>query len=105
MPWRHGAEEGTGMAAKPQTAAPSKAAAPQPENLRLRASLVALLGEHIAGAGLDAATAAEMLGVGEPRIADLLHGRIELFSLDTLVNMLAATGLRLTISIAAATAD
>src|SRR3546814_3383305 len=70
--------------------------------MRLRASLAGLLVDHIAGAGLDEATAAAMLGVGGPRIADLMHGRIEHFSLDTLVNMLAATGLRLKISIAAA---
>jgi predicted XRE-type DNA-binding protein len=94
------------MPARPRTATAAKAAplqaAPQPENLRLRASLVALLGEHIAGAGLDDAAAGELLGVAGPRIADLRQGRIELFSLDTLVNMLATTGLRLRISIGAA---
>lgn len=99
------------MTAKSRTARPAAAqaaqqaqqqAAPQAENMRLRASLAGLLVDHIAGAGLDEETAAAMLGVGGPRIADLLHGRIEHFSLDTLVNMLAATGLRLKISIAAA---
>ena len=40
------------------------------------------------------AQAAKRFGVSQPRINDLLRGKIEKFSLDALVNMLAAAGLR-----------
>jgi predicted XRE-type DNA-binding protein len=40
------------------------------------------------------AQAAKRFRVSQPRINDLLRGKIEKFSLDALVNMLAAAGLR-----------
>lgn len=40
------------------------------------------------------AQAAKLFGVTQPRINDLLRGKIDKFSLDALVNMLAAAGLR-----------
>lgn len=43
---------------------------------------------------LTQAQAAKQFGVTQPRISDLMRGKIDLFSLDTLVNMLAAAGLR-----------
>ena len=39
--------------------------------------------------------AAKTLGVTQPRISDLMRGKIDVFSLDTLVNMLAAAEIRL----------
>ena len=39
------------------------------------------------------AEAARRLGVTQPRISDLTRGKIDLFSIDTLVNMLTAAGL------------
>lgn len=63
------------------------------ENLRLRAALMRALKEHLTQAGLTQAQAAEQLGVTQPRISDLLRGKINLFSLDTLVNMAASAGL------------
>ena len=38
--------------------------------------------------------AAARLGVTQPRISDLTRGKIELFSLDTLVDMAAVAGMR-----------
>jgi predicted XRE-type DNA-binding protein len=63
------------------------------ENLRLRAALMRALKEHLTQTGLTQAQAAEQLGVTQPRISDLLRGKINLFSLDTLVNMAASAGL------------
>jgi predicted XRE-type DNA-binding protein len=40
-----------------------------------------------------------LLGVSQPRISDLMRGKIDLFSLDTLVNMLAAAGLKVEIKL------
>lgn len=40
------------------------------------------------------AQAAKRFGVTQPRINDLLRGKIDKFSLDALVNMLATAGMR-----------
>jgi len=48
--------------------------------------------------GLTQAAAARMFGVSQPRVSDLVRGRIELFSIDTLVNMLAKAGVRVTVT-------
>jgi len=39
--------------------------------------------------------AANRLGVTQPRVSDLMRGKLDLFNLDTLVNMLAFAGLRI----------
>ena len=44
--------------------------------------------------GLKQAEAAELLGVTQPRVSDLMRGRIDLFSIDTLIDMLARLGVR-----------
>jgi predicted XRE-type DNA-binding protein len=51
------------------------------------------LKDHIARTGLNQSEAAKLLGVTQPRISDLMRGKIELFGLDTLVNMIGAAGL------------
>ena len=39
--------------------------------------------------------AAKLFGVTQPRISDLMRGKINLFGLDALVNMAAAAGLHI----------
>lgn len=63
------------------------------ENMKLRAVLMLALKDHIDRAGLSQSQAAKMLGVTQPRISDLVRGKIDLFSLDVLVNMAATAGL------------
>ena len=63
------------------------------ENLRLRAELIAALRGVIAERELTQSRAAEVFGVTQPRVSDLVRGKIELFSIDALVNMLARAGL------------
>jgi predicted XRE-type DNA-binding protein len=65
----------------------------QAENMRLRSSLMMALKDHIAREGLSQSQAAKVFGVTQPRVSDLMRGKIGLFSLDSLVNMLAAAGL------------
>jgi predicted XRE-type DNA-binding protein len=48
---------------------------------------------------LTHAQAAKVLGVTQPRISNLMHGRIDLFGLDILVRMAAAAGLRVTMKV------
>ncbi|MCH9827842.1 MAG: helix-turn-helix domain-containing protein [Gammaproteobacteria bacterium] len=65
----------------------------QAENMKLRSALMIALKEHIARAGLSQSQAAKLFGVAQPRVSDLVRGKIELFGLDTLVNMAATAGL------------
>jgi len=64
------------------------------ENLRLRSALMMKLKDHIEQRELSQTQAARLFGVTQPRISDLMRGRIDLFSIDTLVNMLAAAGMQ-----------
>lgn len=63
------------------------------ENMKLRASLMMALNRHIERSGLTQAQAAKRLGVTQPRISDLIRGKIDLFAIDSLVNMAMAAGL------------
>ena len=62
------------------------------ENLRLRADLMIELREVIQRKGLTQAQAAKLFRVSQPRISDLVRGKISLFTIDMLVNMLARAG-------------
>ena len=64
------------------------------ENLRLRSDLMIALGKLIESRGLTQVQAATLLGVSQPRISDLVRGKINRFSLDTLVAMLGHAGVR-----------
>lgn len=64
------------------------------EHLRVRSDLMLNLQKAIAERGLKQAEAAELLGVTQPRVSDLMRGRIDLFSIDTLIDMLAKLGIR-----------
>ena len=59
----------------------------QAENMRLRSSLMMALKQHISREGLTQSQAAKVFGVTQPRVSDLIRGKIELFGLDSLVNM------------------
>ncbi len=65
------------------------------ENMKLRSALMMVLKEHIANTGLSQSQAAKLLGVTQPRISDLMRGKINLFGLDALVNMASAAGLHI----------
>jgi len=65
------------------------------ENMKLRSGLMMALKEHIARTGMSQAQAAKLLGVTQPRVSDLMRGKINLFSLDALVSMAAAAGLHI----------
>jgi len=69
------------------------------ENLKLRSSLMLALKRHIEREGLNQTEAAKVFGVTQPRISDLMRGKIQLFGLDMLVNMFAAAGLRVTLRV------
>ena len=62
--------------------------------LKVRAELMVNLQKVIRARGLKQAEAAELLGVTQPRVSALMRGRIDLFSIDTLIDMLARLGVR-----------
>lgn len=65
------------------------------ENLKVRSALMYELTGYIDRSGMTQAQAARKFGVTQPRISDLTRGKIDLFSIDTLVNMLSTAGLHL----------
>ena len=64
------------------------------EHLRIRSALMATLREVLKKQNLTQAEAARLLDVSQPRVSDLVRGKIGLFSIDTLVDMLARVGIR-----------
>ena len=64
------------------------------EYLRVRSELMVNLQKVIKARRLKQAEAAKLLGVTQPRVSDLMRGRLDLFSMDTLVDMLARLGIR-----------
>jgi predicted XRE-type DNA-binding protein len=67
-------------------------AAEEAENLLLRAQLMSEIRE--VARGMTQAQSAKRFGVTQPRINDVLRGKIDKFSLDALVNMLSKAGMR-----------
>ena len=64
------------------------------EHLKVRSDMMLSLQKAITARELKQGEAAELLGVTQPRVSDLMRGRIDLFSIDTLIDMLAKLGLR-----------
>jgi predicted XRE-type DNA-binding protein len=62
------------------------------EHLLVRADLLIQVQKTIASKRLKQAETAKILRVTQPRVSDLLRGRIDLFSTDSLIDMLARLG-------------
>src|SRR5213592_1192880 len=63
------------------------------EHLLIRADLLIQVQKAIVSRRLKQAEAAKILRVTQPRVSDLLRGRIDLFSTDALIDMLARLGI------------
>lgn len=72
------------------------------ENLRIRAELMIVLTSYIRERKITQARAARIMGVSQPRISDLVRGKIGLFTIDALINMVTAAGLKVDVAITAA---
>ena len=66
----------------------------EPEHLLIRSDLMIHLQKVIASRGLKRAQAAKTLRVCPSRLSDLLRGRVDLFTTDVLIDMLARLGVR-----------
>ena len=74
----------------------------QAANLRARAELMQQIVAIIRTSGWKQTEAAAHCGVTQPRINDLLRGRVSRFSLDALVNIATALGRRVHLTVEAA---
>jgi predicted XRE-type DNA-binding protein len=63
-------------------------------HMKARSELMVAITQHIRKHALTQAEAAKLFGVTQPRVSDLMRGKIDLFSIDTLVQMLATAGMR-----------
>lgn len=71
-------------------------------NLALRSELMIRIEEFVERSGLTQARAAQRLGLTQPRLNALLRGKIDLFSLDALVNAATRAGLNVELRVTAA---
>jgi predicted XRE-type DNA-binding protein len=69
------------------------------ENMKIRSELMMVLTEHIKSHKLSQSEAARLFGVTQPRVSDLVRGKINLFGLDSLINMVAAAGLHVEVRV------
>ncbi|OGB17762.1 MAG: transcriptional regulator [Burkholderiales bacterium RIFCSPLOWO2_12_67_14] len=68
-------------------------------SMRARSDLMMNLAEVIRQQGMTQAQAATLFGVTQPRISDLMRGKVNLFSLDTLIDMAATAGMAPTVKV------
>ncbi|MBU2731787.1 MULTISPECIES: helix-turn-helix domain-containing protein [Acidithiobacillus] len=65
------------------------------ENMKLRSVLMTALKNHLTRTEMSQTQAAKLFGVTQPRVSDLMRGKINLFGLEALVNMATAAGLHI----------
>jgi len=68
-------------------------------NMKARSELMRSIEAHIRAKGWTQAEAARMFRVTQPRVSDLMRGKIDLFTIDTLLNMAIAAGLNVKIDV------
>jgi predicted XRE-type DNA-binding protein len=71
------------------------------EHLLVRADLLIQVQKLIASRRLKQKEAAALLRISQPRVSDLVRGRIDLFSTDTLIDILARLGARVRLAVKA----
>ena len=70
------------------------------QHLLVRSELMLKIEKLLKERGLTQAAAARIMGVSQPRISDLLRGKIGLFSTDSLIDMLAKLGVTVRVTFA-----
>lgn len=71
----------------------------QAASMRARSELMMNRTEVIRERGMTQGDAAVLFGVTQPRVSDLMRGKINLFSLDTLIDMAATAGMNPTVKV------
>jgi predicted XRE-type DNA-binding protein len=70
------------------------------QHLLVRSELMLKIEKLLKEKGLTQAAAARLMGVSQPRVSDLLRGKIALFSSDSLIDMLAKLGVTVRVAFA-----
>ena len=68
-------------------------------SMQVRATLMIEVQRYVNASGLTQFQAAKRLGITQPRLNDLLRGKIDKFSVDALVNMLARAGKQVSVKV------
>lgn len=71
------------------------------QNMKLRSELMIALKSHIEAMGWTQTEAAKRMGVTQPRVSDLMRGKVQVFALDGLVNAASAAGLSVKLDVRA----
>ncbi|MDP1610723.1 MAG: XRE family transcriptional regulator [Sulfuritalea sp.] len=65
----------------------------QAASMRARSELMMAMQGWVKGSGKTQAEAARLFGITQPRMSDLMRGKISLFSLEALMDMATVAGL------------
>jgi len=71
-------------------------------NMTMRSNLLVAIEQRVRSWNVTQTESARRLGLTQPRLNDLLHGKIDKFSLDTLINLAFQAGLAVRMDIAEA---
>jgi predicted XRE-type DNA-binding protein len=72
------------------------------ESLKIKSRMMMEIGQHLKEHKLTQTQAAKMMHVTQPRISDLINGKIDKFTIDMLITMLARLGLHVEVTLKAA---
>lgn len=75
---------------------------PDAENLKLRAQLIMEVRQYVEESGLTQTDAAKALKTTQPRLNEVLKGKIEKCTIDRLIQMLAEVGRHVSITVSKA---
>jgi len=65
------------------------------KELKFRSTLMLILNQYIQNKKLTQQQAAKLFGVSQPRISNLIPGKVDLFSTSTLLSMLERAGFKI----------
>ena len=68
-------------------------------SMAMRSELLIAIEQRVRGWKVTKAEAARRLGITQPRLNDLLRGKIANFSLDSLINLASQAGLKVTLAV------
>lgn len=69
------------------------------DKLAIKSYLMMQIEAYIKDKGMTQAQASELMGVSRPRISDVMRGKIDKFTIDALVDMLAKSGLKVAVTV------
>ena len=72
------------------------------ESLKIKSRMVIDIEQRIKSLGLTQAQAAKLMGVSQPRVSDVVNGKIDRFTIDMLITMLVRLGMHVEVSLKAA---